>query len=47
MAKYTQTIRRQKLTYCLSVSDHFAGLALEVLTFDEVFNLSGRSHRVI
>ena len=31
MAKHTQTIRRQKPTNCLSVSDHFVGLALKGL----------------
>ena len=31
MVKHTQTIRRQNLTNCLSVCDHFVGLALEGL----------------
>ena len=31
MVKHTQTIRRQKPTNCLSVFDHFVGLALKVL----------------
>ena len=31
MVKYTQTIRRQKPTNCLSVFDHFVGLALKEL----------------
>ena len=31
MAKYTQTIRRQKLTNCWSIFDHFVGLALKGL----------------
>ena len=29
MVKHTQTIRRQKLTNCLSVYDHFVRLALK------------------
>ena len=29
MVKYTQTIRRQHPTNCLSVFDHFVGLALK------------------
>ena len=32
MVKHTETIRRQKPTNCLSVFDHFVGLALKVLT---------------
>ena len=32
MAKHSQTIRRQKLTNCLSVFDHFVKLALKGLT---------------
>ena len=32
MVKHTQTIRRQKATNCLSVFDHFVGLALKGLT---------------
>ena len=31
MVKHTQTIRRQKPTNCLSVFDHFVGLALKGL----------------
>ena len=31
MVKYTQTIRRQQSTSCLSVFDHFVGLALKGL----------------
>ena len=31
MVKYTQTIRRQQLMNCLSVFDHFVGLALKRL----------------
>ena len=31
MVKHTQAIRRQKLTHCLSVFDHFVGLALKGL----------------
>ena len=31
MVKHTQTIRPQKPTNCLSVFDHFAGLALKGL----------------
>ena len=33
MVKPTQTIRRQPPTKCLSVFDHFVGLALKGLTF--------------
>ena len=32
MVKHIQTIRRQKLTICLSVFDHFVGLALKGFT---------------
>ena len=32
MVILTQTIRRQKLMNCLSVSDHFVGLALKRLS---------------
>ena len=32
MAKHTQTIRRLLSTNCLSVFDHFVGLALKGLT---------------
>ena len=31
MVKHTQTIRQQQLTNCLSVFDHFKGLALKGL----------------
>ena len=31
MVKHTQAIRRQQSTDCLSVFDHFVGLALERL----------------
>ena len=31
MVKHTQTIRREKLTNCLSVFDHFVKLALKGL----------------
>ena len=33
MVKHTQTIRRQKLTNCLSVIDLFVDLALKGLNF--------------
>ena len=33
MVKHTHTIRRQKPTNCLSVFDHFAGLALKGLSY--------------
>ena len=33
MVKHIQTIRRQKPTNCLSVFDHFVGLALKGLIF--------------
>ena len=32
MVKHTQIIRRQQATNCLSVFDHFVGLALKGLT---------------
>ena len=32
MVKHTQTIRQQQVTNCLSVFDHFVGLALKGLT---------------
>ena len=32
MVKHIETIRRQKPTNCLSVSDHFVGLTLKGLT---------------
>ena len=32
MVKHTQTIRQQQPTNCLSVFNHFVGLALKVLT---------------
>ena len=35
MVKHTQTIRRQQLTKCLSVFDHFVGLALKGLRITE------------
>ena len=37
MVKHTQTIRRQQQTNCLSVFDHFVGLALKGLTDDMYF----------
>ena len=33
MVKHTQTIRREKPTNCLSVFDHFVGLAPKGLMF--------------
>ena len=33
MVKHTQTIRQQQPTNCLSVLDHFVGLALKGLNF--------------
>ena len=38
MVKHTQTIRRQKLTNCLSVFDHFVGLALKGLKMQIFYN---------
>ena len=35
MVKHTQTIRQQKPTNCLSVFDHFVGLALKWLKHRE------------
>ena len=37
MVKHTQTIRRQQPTNCLSVFDHFVGLALKGLILNEIF----------
>ena len=37
MAKHTQTIRWQKLRNCLSVFDHFVGLAPKGLTKSGIF----------
>ena len=39
MVKYTQTIRRQKPTNCLSVFDHFVTLELKVTIWDPVKHL--------
>ena len=35
MVKHTQTIRREKPTNCLSVFNHFVGLALKGLTVNK------------
>ena len=35
MVKHTQTIRRQRLIKCLSVFDHFVGLAFKGLRITE------------
>ena len=35
MVRHTQTIRRQHLTSCLSVFDHFVELALKGLMFNK------------
>ena len=37
MVKHTQTIPRQKPTNCLSVFDHFVGLALKELKYSTLF----------
>ena len=37
MVKHTQTIRRQQPTNCLSVFDHFVGLALKGLRLLTIF----------
>ena len=42
MAKHTQTIRRQQSINCLSVSDHFVGLALTRLMYRLIFELIKR-----
>ena len=39
MVKHTQVIRRQKLTNCLSVFDHFAELAFEGLSKSVKLNM--------
>ena len=33
MVKHTQTVHRQQPTNCLSMFDHFVGLALKELTY--------------
>ena len=38
MAEYTQTIRRQHPTNCLSVSVHFVGLTLKGLKLAKMTN---------
>ena len=37
MVKHTQTIRLQQPTNCLSVFDHFVGLALKELIFMKIY----------
>ena len=37
MVKYTQTIRRQQRTSCLSVFDHFVGLVFKGLLENFIF----------
>ena len=44
MIKYTQAIRWQQTTNCLSVFDHFPGLALKVLLFDGFFEYRNKMH---
>ena len=44
MVKHTQNICRQQPTNCLSVFDHFVGLALKGLKIS-LFSLIGSSHR--
>ena len=44
MVKHTQTIRRQQPTNCLSVFDHFVGLALKGLKFSNPFQFSPIFH---
>ena len=39
MVKHTQTIRRQQPTNCLSVFDHFVGLAVKGLTCMKDFHI--------
>ena len=39
MVKHTQTIRRQQPPNCLSVFDHFVGLALKGLNYLLVFDI--------
>ena len=43
MVKHTQTIRRQLPTNCLSVLDHFVGLALKVLSWQNSVMYSERA----
>ena len=40
MVKHTQTIRRQKPTNCLSISDHFVGLVLKGLSLGSLGSVS-------
>ena len=44
MIRYNQTIRRQHLTNCLSVSDHFVGLVIKgfIFSYDYPFFLVER-----
>ena len=44
MVKHTQTIRRLLPTYCLSVFDHFAGLALKGLN-KKAFTKKGKKRQ--
>ena len=38
MVKYPRTIRRENPTNCLSVFDHFVGLALKgLISFNKIF----------
>ena len=46
MVKHTSTIRRQKPANCLSVSDHFVGLALKELIQFTINNLNPFIHNV-
>ena len=41
MVKHTQAIRRQQPINCLSVLDHFVGLALKGLNLQKVSNRDG------
>ena len=40
MIKHTQTIRWQQPTNCLSVFDHFVGLALKGLNIVNIMNIT-------
>ena len=46
MVKHTQTIRRQEPTNCLSVLDHFAGLALKGL-YNHFFQILNPLHETV
>ena len=42
MVKHTQTIRRWKPTNCLSMPDHFTGLALKRFSSVQIYSSGGK-----